>query len=54
MANQTTSKTSTAKLVQIKKRLRAGKLTTQDIKTLEKFVMTAERAAKALRAAMVE
>ena len=41
-------------LVEIKKRLREGKLTKEDIKELENIVLRAEDATKALRAAMVE
>jgi hypothetical protein len=52
MADQKTS--GGKKLTDIKERLRAGKLTPKDIKALEKMVINAENAAKALRAAMVE
>ena len=41
-------------LVEIKKRLREGKLTAEDIKELEHVVLKVEDAAKALRAALVE
>jgi hypothetical protein len=41
-------------LADVKKRLREGKLTKADIKALEKIVIVAENAAKALRAAIVE
>lgn len=41
-------------LVEIKKRLREGKLEQADVRTLEKLVVSVEQAAHALRAAMVE
>jgi len=54
MADQLASKGQRQKLAEIKRRLRAGKLTKKDIKTLEKIVTNAGSAAKALRAAIVE
>jgi len=49
------SETSTSgKLVEIRKRLRANKLTAKDIRQLEKIVLRVEKAAKELRGAMVE
>ena len=41
-------------LSKIKERLRAGRLTKEDISTLESIVLKAERAIGGLRAAMVE
>ena len=41
-------------LVAIKERLREGKLSSQDIKTLESIVVSAEKSIEALRAAVVE
>jgi hypothetical protein len=41
-------------LVEIKERLREGKLKPEDIRVLEKMVVSVEQASKALRAAMVE
>lgn len=41
-------------LVQIKKRLRAGTVTKADLKKISSLVLQTEKAAKALRAAMVE
>ncbi|MCC7195331.1 MAG: hypothetical protein IT356_07240 [Gemmatimonadaceae bacterium] len=41
-------------LAKIKERLRAGTLTPQDVKQLEKIVIATEKAAAALRAAVVE
>jgi hypothetical protein len=41
-------------LVAIRERLREGKLTPEDIRALEKIVVSVEQASKALRAAMVE
>jgi hypothetical protein len=38
----------------IKKRLRANKLTPEDLKKLETFIFEVERASKALRAAVIE
>jgi hypothetical protein len=45
---------TTEQLVEVRKRLRAGKLTTDDIKQLENVVLRVEEASKALRAAIVE
>lgn len=41
-------------LSEIKKRLRAGKITKADLKKISSLVTQAEKAAKALRAAVVE
>lgn len=38
----------------IKERLRANKLTADDLKRLESLIVDVERASKALRAAMIE
>jgi hypothetical protein len=38
----------------IKERLRANKLTAEDLKKLESLIVDVERASKALRAAMIE
>lgn len=54
MATEKSTIAQTKNLSDIKQRLRTGKLTPKDIKTLEKIVINAENATKALRAAMVE
>ena len=51
---ESVSKKADSGLREIKKRLRAGKLTASDIKRLEKIVIMSEQATKALRAAIVE
>jgi hypothetical protein len=45
---------NTERLAEIKKRLREGKLTPEDLKELETIVLKVEEAAKALRGAVVE
>lgn len=45
---------SREKLVEVRKRLREGKLSAEDIQQLEAIVTATERAASALRAAVVE
>ncbi|GLU31079.1 hypothetical protein WKR88_00160 [Trinickia caryophylli] len=45
---------SREKLVEVKKRLHEGKLSAEDIQQLEAIVRATERAASALRAAVVE
>lgn len=42
------------KLVELRKRLKGGKLTEVDVRSLEKIVLDAESAVKNLRAAVVE
>jgi hypothetical protein len=41
-------------LAKIRERVRQGKLTHEDLRTIEQLIMSVERASKALRAAMVE
>jgi hypothetical protein len=54
MAQQKASTAETQKLAEVKRRLEAGKLTPADVKTLQKLVVNAENAVKALRAAVTE
>jgi DNA anti-recombination protein RmuC len=50
----TTVKKAATKLSAIKKRLRANQLTASDVKQLGKIIANVEKAAKDLRAAVVE
>ena len=49
-----TAKKPSSRLTEIKKRLRSNKLTAADIKQLGKIIANVQKAAKDLRAAVVE